>query len=549
MIARFSIFFLYLVLVISCARQGSPSGGPKDEAPPLFLNSTPDTLSINVPVNLSEIKINFDEYIMLKDQQNNVIVSPSLGNSVSFQPAGSASKTVKIKLSEPLKENTTYNINFGNAIQDFNEGNILNDFHFVFSTGDYIDLLSVEGLIKVPSERELPKNLVVGLYPVDSTYNDSIILRQKPFYVARPDKNGSFKLNYLHSGSYQLVAFNDEVQNMQFDPGKEKIGFVKNPINPESVQPLEISLFEQLSPYRANKAEQKGYGHLVFKFSGQPDEVGVKPIDFDFTTSKISYISKSDSLNFWFNPGIDSIDDKTKRIKFLVSHRGKTDTIPAVYSNSALHKLKIDNKQKLGFAPDRKVKLTSNYPITKLDSTYVSVTKDSIQIRPRLIKDAKNENAFTVDFPIELNSKYNIVFYSGAITDFFGKTNDTLKYNFSTRTRNDYGNLKLKISNPPTHPFFLKFFNEKDELLDEQYTTQTEFEYHYLNPGKYYFQLLVDENENGFWDTGDFFNRKFPEPSYVYPTLINVRSMWDVVEEWVLVTDKKLMDEHSEAEK
>lgn len=538
MFGRISIISILLTLALSCARQGTPSGGPKDETPPKYLNSTPDTLSLNVPTDLTEIKINFDEYVVLKDQQNNVIVSPSLGNSVSFQPMGSAAKTVRIKLNDPLKENTTYNINFGNAIQDNNEGNILKDFHFVFSTGDFIDSLMVSGKASVLSERKLPKNLVVGLYPIDSLYNDSIILKQKPFYVARPDDDGTFKLNYLHPGKYQLIAFNDEVENMQFDPSKEKIGFSNEPLDLDSDRTMNIVLFDQQPAYRIDKAEQKGYGQLVFKFNGQPDEVEIKPVDFDFTTSKISYQPKSDSLNFWFNPAIDTIGEKAKRIKFAVRHKDRTDSVSLVYNPTQTHKLKIESKQKLSFVPGRKVKLTANYPISRLDSSFVSVFKDTIQISPKLIPDSKNENAFTVDFPIELNSKYDIEFYPGALTDFFGETNDTLKYSFSVKTRNDYGNLKLVLSNPPKHPFFLKLMSEKDEVLDEQYTDQTEFVYNYLNPGKYYFRIFVDENENGFWDTGDFFERRYPEPAFVYPDLINIRSMWDAEENWILPPDE-----------
>lgn len=531
---RISIALLIFLAAVSCARQGSPSGGPKDETPPRFLSATPDTLSLNVAENLEEIKINFDEFIVLKDQQNNVVVSPSMGSNVIFQPMGTASRTVRIKLNEPLKPNTTYNINFGNAIADNNEGNVLPGFQYVFSTGDYIDSLEISGKTKIVSERTLPKNLVVGLYPVDSAYSDSIIFTNKPFYVARPTEDGSFKLNYLHPGKYRMIAFNDEVQNLQFDSGKEKIGFIPEPIELDSSQTRDIFLFDQLPAYRAEKAEQKGYGHLVFKFSGQPDSIELEPMDYVFSSSEISYVPRSDSLNFWFNPGTDSITETSKRINFLVRHQNRLDTVSAVYSNLQKYDLKISSKQPLGTAPGRPPKLTANYPIVALDSDFALVTRDSLTIRPELIPDPKDSNSFTVSFPIDLNKKYDVELYPGAVTDFFGKTNDSLKFSFSIRNRNDFGNLRLKLGNPPVHPFFLMLFNDKDELLDEVYTSSTEFEYNYLPPGKYYFKLLVDENENGFWDTGDFFSRRFPEPAWVYPQLIQVRAMWDTDETWLL---------------
>ena len=109
-----------------------------------------------------------------------------------------------------------------------------------------------------------------------------------------------------------------------------------------------------------------------------------------------------------------------------------------------------------------------------------------------------------------------------------------MKYSFSTRTRNDYGNLILNLRNVPEHPFFIELYNDKDELLETEYTTSAEFFYNYLTPGNYYFRILVDVNENLFWDTGDFFSRTHPEPALIYPAVINVRAMWDTEETWML---------------
>src|SRR5690606_20766540 len=122
-------------------------------------------------------------------------------------------------------------------------------------------------------------------------------------------------------GKYQLIAFDDVVQNMQFDPGQEKLGFSDEVIDLNENRELNIHLFNQLPAYKAGKAEQKGYGHLVFTFSGQPGEVEIRPIDFEFTTAHISHLSKSDSLNFWFRPKIDSISERSRRLNFLVRHQ------------------------------------------------------------------------------------------------------------------------------------------------------------------------------------------------------------------------------------
>lgn len=536
---RFLGILLALILFVACARQGAPSGGPKDVTPPRFLSSNPDTLSLNVPTNLEEIRINFDEYIVLKDHTQNIITSPPFGKNPTYTPVGSPSKYIRIKLNEPLKENTTYNINFGNSIQDHNEGNKLPYFQLVFSTGETIDSLEITGKVQVPFLRKQPKNLLVGLYKVDSSFSDSLILSEKPFYIAKADEDGKFKLNYLHEGKYQLIAFDDEVQNMQFDRGKEMFGFVEEPIELTSNQTYSLNLFNQAADYKAGKADQKGYGHLVFRFSGEADEIDLTPLDHEFTTSEISYKSKSDSLNFWFNPSVDSISDKSKRLLFLANHKDQTDTISVLYNNNQKHGFKLEKFGKLEDAPSRKINFRLNSPISKLDSSLVEVWKDSIQLPHTLDLNPENKSEFSLNFKIEQNNSYKINFLPEAVFDFFDESNDSLEFVVKIKNKNELGNLHLNLEGKPDHPFWIQLLNEKDEVLDEIYTTDSEFEFNYLMSGNYYFIILVDENENGHWDSGDFFTRKQPEESYIYPALINVRPLWDMNETWILNPPEK----------
>lgn len=529
------VYLLLLTLCLACARQGTPTGGPKDETPPKFLRANPDTLSLNVDTNLKEIRIDFDEYIVLKDHTKQIVTSPNLGTNVNYSPVGTARKYLQIKLSEPLQPNTTYSINFGNAIQDNNEGNKLSNFQYVFSTGDYLDSLQINGTVNVIGQKKLSQNILVALYKADSTYNDSIILKEKPFYVARTDENGKFKLNYLHPDKYQIIAFEDKIDNMQFDLGREKIGFLPEPIDLSTHQEFQLQLADQTPAYKANKASQKDYGHIVFKVAGKPDELSVEPIDFDFKSQKISYIPKSDSLNFWFNPSLDSIEEKSKRLKFIVRHKDQIDTLSTVYSNNKQHSLLILDKTKGGLSSSRKLKFSSTYPLVKIDSTYISVKKDSLELPFTLKRDAKSENDFILDFKVDLQSNYTVEFLPEALEDFFGKTiADTLRLKFKTPSRNEIGNLKITLQNTPSHPFWIQLLNNKDDIVEEYYTTESVFDFYALRPGDYYLRILVDENENEHWDGADFFTRKAPEKAYIYPQMINVRAMWDLDETWIL---------------
>lgn len=545
---RIFSFVWAILLLFSCARQGTPTGGPRDEEPPKFISANPDTLSLQVSTDLKEINLQFDEYLVLKDHTQNIIISPPLGSTATFTPVGSPSRNIRIKLNEALQANTTYNINFGQAIQDNNEGNKLPYFQYVFSTGDFIDSLEINGRVRVPFLRKQPEHLMVGLYKVDSTYSDSLLIKKKPFYVAKVNEKGAFKLNYLSAGKYQLMAFDDELQNMQYDFGKEKFGFYDEIIDFQENNAVDYSLnlFDQKKDYRAGKAEQKGYGHLLFRFEGEPEDISVEALDFNFTTASNDFQARQDSMNFWFDPSIDSIEERTRRIHFLVKHKTQVDSVSLVYSNATKHQLKLEKLSKLSEAPNRKVDFHSNYPIARLDSTQVKVWKDTLQLPVKITPHLTSKQAFSMEFPIELNAQYDIEFLPELVTDIFGKTNDSLTFSFQTKTKNELGNLGLNLVGKPAHPFWLQLLNEKDEVLVEEYTQAAEFNFPYLQPGNYYFKILVDENENGHWDTGDFFLRKQAEKAFIYPTLINVRPLWEMVETWQL-SDEKLPKATEEA--
>ena len=227
---RFSLLMITLITVLSCARQGSPTGGPKDETPPVFINADPDTLATNVDVNIKEAIINFDEYVVLKEYSKNVVVSPSFQIPPIVTPQAMAKKFISIKFQEELLPNTTYSFNFGDAVQDFNENNKLSNFQYVFSTGDFIDSLKIAGRVNSSYDFKLPEKVLVGLYKVNEEYKDSIVLQKKPYYIARVNEKGEYQLNYLAAGKYKLIAFEDKVENVQFDFGKERFAFKNDPI-------------------------------------------------------------------------------------------------------------------------------------------------------------------------------------------------------------------------------------------------------------------------------------------------------------------------------
>lgn len=536
---RFSLLMLTILTVISCARQGSPTGGPKDETPPVFLKADPDTLATNVDVNLQEATINFDEYILLKEYSKNVVVSPSFQIPPIVTPQALAKKNISIKFQEPLLPNTTYSFNFGDAIQDFNENNKLSNFQYVFSTGSFIDSLKVTGRVNSSYDFKLPEKILVGLYKIDSTYKDSIILQKKPYYIARANDKGEYQLNYLASGKYKLIAFEDKVENVMYDYGKERLAFHNEPIELNANQQINLNLFNQKPAYRKPEASFKQEGLIVFKTTGATDDVTITPVGKEFKTAYIQKFPKQDSINFWFNPKVDTIIGKSAKLNFKVQHKDQIDEVSALYSKSNTERkleFKALNDQKL--APNKPFKIQANAPIKSLDLSKIYVFKDTLSIPFKVSIDTVNAQNLNFAFDKNLDEKFEVNIYPNALTDVLGEKNDTLAYPIKMGTRGDFGHLKLTLQNTPSKPFILQFLKtDKDfTVIEELYNPANKnyFEFNFIEPGEYLFRLLVDENENGKWDTGDYLSGKQPEPIYLYPEPIKIRAMWDATETWVL---------------
>jgi len=530
---------LTILMVISCARQGSPTGGPKDETPPVFLKADPDTLATNVDVNLQETIINFDEYILLKEYSKNVVVSPSFQIPPIVTPQALAKKNISIKFQEPLLPNTTYSFNFGDAIQDFNENNKLSNFQYVFSTGSFIDSLKVTGRVNSSYDFKLPEKILVGLYKIDSTYKDSIILQKKPYYIARANDKGEYQLNYLASGKYKLIAFEDKVENVMYDYGKERLAFHNEPIELNANQQINLNLFNQKPAYRKPEASFKQEGLIVFKTTGATDYVTITPVGKEFKTAYIQKFPKQDSINFWFNPKVDTIIGKSAKLNFKVQHKDQIDEVSALYSKSNTERkleFKALNDQKL--APNKPFKIQANAPIKSLDLSKIYVFKDTVSIPFKVSIDTVNAQNLNFAFDKNLDEKFEVNIYPNALTDVLGEKNDTLAYPIKMGTRGDFGHLKLTLQNTPSKPFILQFLKtDKDfTVIEELYNPANKnyFEFNFIEPGEYLFRLLVDENENGKWDTGDYLSGKQPEPIYLYPEPIKIRAMWDATETWVL---------------
>lgn len=219
-----AILAFVVSLVVACASIGSPDGGPYDETPPVFLGSNPEPFALNVKEK--RVVLEFDEFIKIEKAAEKVVISPP---QITMPEIKTNGKKVVVQLFDSLKSNTTYSINFSDAIVDYNEGNPLGDFAFLFSTGDRIDTLAVSGTVLNASNLEPIKGILVGLH---SDHADSAFTT-KPFdRVSRTDADGRFTICGIAPGKYRAYALQDANQNFVFDQKNEMIAFLDSLVVP-----------------------------------------------------------------------------------------------------------------------------------------------------------------------------------------------------------------------------------------------------------------------------------------------------------------------------
>lgn len=220
------LYVLAFLLLVSCAKMGQPDGGWYDETPPKVIGAEPADGGVNV--KSKKVSIYFDEYIKLDNPTEKVVVSPPQLETPEIKSAG---KKITVSLVDSLKPNTTYTIDFSDAISDNNENNPMGNFTYSFSTGEVIDTMEVSGYVLESENLEPIKGILVGLYSdqADSAFKTKPMLR-----VSRTDSRGRFVIKGIAPGSYRIYALQDMDGNYMFNQKSEKLAFTHDVIVPSS---------------------------------------------------------------------------------------------------------------------------------------------------------------------------------------------------------------------------------------------------------------------------------------------------------------------------
>ena len=523
--SRLFILFLSFSL-IQCARRGRPSGGPKDENPPVLIKAEPANESVNFTKN--SFKLYFNEYVQLKNLDQQLIVSPPLKYKVEISPSMRASKTIEVIIADTLQENTTYAFNFGQSIEDYNEGNPLPFFRYVFSTGSVLDSLELKGTVKDAFYPDPESFISVLLYRKDSTFNDSTIYKTPPAYITSTmDSLKVFELKNLRAGSYEVIALKDNNNNNLFDPLLDQIGFLDRAIEIPKDSFVNLTTFFEKPDFSIAFSKLESNNRISLGYYGSPEDLKIKvlnPINEE-AEFKLLKDHNKDTLNYWFK-GLEA-DSLDLRIEERTS--GFIDTLHLKFRVLDSDSLVLNSFNKKNKDVREPFFIHANTPIEKFNAAHVTIVdKDTLPI-PFEGKILAAENLIELNFEKQLDNNYSIDLFPGAMEDFYQNTNDSIRYSLSVKKLEYYGTLEVLMSSIKDQAIIVELLDEKLEVQRSViHPKGNKLIFKHLEPLKYYIRVILDSNSNGSWDPGSYLTKKQAEAVFYYKELIDVRSNWEI---------------------
>lgn len=520
-----ALFFMLFSLTWRCASIQQPMGGPKDSIPPKILSETPPNLTRNF--NAEKIVIEFDEYVKLSNTQKEISVSPDVEQPINPRVKR---KTIEVALPDSLEANTTYTINFGKAIGDFNEGNPLLNYSYVFSTGNVIDSLSISGNVIDALTKKPEKEIAVILIP---TRQDSIFGKRKANIFTITDTSGNFQLKNLREDTYRIYALKEENSDRVYNAPGEYIGFLTDSIvlnKDTSGIHLEISKGIP-TDFRLLDRKIEPTGKISFVFNKplkRPDIVVLHPPQLD-ETKQITYNTTRDTASMWlaeltFDSLKVQIADQGAVLDSVTLRRGRNEKYDRDF-------LILDNLSGNKVTRVKHVQLTAASPVQSIDRNKIILTEDSIpRTNFQLAKDTTAPSRYVLRYNWRPKRNYQLSLEEGAFLGFFGDKNKSVSKSFTMNETENFGDIVLNITLPDTsHQYLVQLINEKMDYIYRSVPIRKsgKIPFRQFPGGKYTIRIIYDENNNDEWDPGDVYLKRQPERVWYLGKTFIIRANWE----------------------
>jgi uncharacterized protein (DUF2141 family) len=584
-VAHYKIMSALFIFIVACAKISNPSGGPRDRTPPVVLNTVPQYGVKNF--RGKSVTITFDEYVTLDNINDKFMVSPPMKKRPKVY---TRNKSVIADFLENLRDSTTYTLYFQDAIKDLNEGNVLEDYQFVLSTGPVIDSLSVTGNVFNATDLETPEKTMVLLY---RELADSFVVKHLPDYISRVDQKGYFRINNIKEGVYRLYALQDVDNSKNYNLPDEEFAFMNSPIEvtleknyikpvrdtvpkkkevpkakdvsrtrdlkvqdtivPIGEYPLMLFAAARKAHYLTSSGRPNKF-QLIYTLSLPPDTLGFR-LTIPDSRKESYYIEtnpEKDTIKVWLT---DSTLYSQTQIKTIIDYPFtdslgvlgfKEDTIQMRFMAPRPPRGKVKkpvfafetNIKGSSLKPGQKIILTSLTPFRQPDTSRIRLyqvsdsAKSKTRINYSLIKDTANSCKYYMNADLKQDKKYLFVADSASFSNIYDVKSDSVGLSFSFRKPDSFSKLTFSVKNSKTNTI-IQLLTNTEKLVSEAFLkSDGKVVFPMLDNGTYRARVIYDLNGDGKWTTGDFNKGRQPEPVSYYPNEIELKSGWEVEQDW-----------------
>lgn len=513
------LFIIYIIiLLVSCAKQSTPMGGPKDEEPPELLSITPRNESLNIKPRTIELE--FDEYVKVENPNKQIIITPRIKKE-EMEVTAIKNKVI-LKLNQELEDSTTYVFNFQKTIKDITENNVPDNLKLVFSTGPTIDSLTFSGNVSYifPQKEKLMKDVLVGLYALGDTTD---ILTAPPYYIGQADSVGNFNITNIKAGEFLAYAWHDSNNSLKAEEKLEAYGFLGDTINiTTDISGVQFYISKSdISEFKINRGAAVGnnFDVVVSKF---PVEINIEHEDLNH---KI-FFRKNEKIIRFYHTELQN-DSTAIQLNLVDSVGYKIDTL--IYakfeeSDRAKEKLELSIQGPKSFISELSLDIKFNKPLNEINYDSLIFKYDTasiIQIKKEYtyFKDSIDRTLLTITLPIPdsiSNESFNFYASDSTFKDIEGVYNEN-KLEAAYKKLNAESlaeEVKVKV-NTTELPIILQILNKKDEIIAEKYLIDSnETIFNNIEPGVYYIRAIIDNNNNKRWDTSNLMDNRQAEPIY-----------------------------------
>lgn len=551
-----SLFFLYISLVITgvwfmgsgCANVGSPTGGPKDTIPPQVVIMYPKAGSLNVKNDL--IRLEFNEYVNLKDFQSQLIITPRTDSKYKTKVN---KNVVELQFDKPFNDSTTYTFNFREGIVDLTEGNAAKNVYLAFSTGSFLDSLKIRGNVETALTGKVLEGTTIALYNARDT---ATVIRDKPLYFTKTDKEGNYELRNLKKGRYLLYAFDDKNKNLTLQSKSESYGFWPDTLQlTSSLDSVNIKTFSVNAEKPVINSARPVAAYFEINFNkpmqqykiqaGADTSISSNFIDgnkrvriypFPLQDSLSATITATDSLEQEVNQTLYIRFEESKRAKApftvnILPKQGALQTKDARVTLQFTKPVASINPDSIRFQYD-----SLNWEFVRPENLQLNAQRDQLIITKRISPPKQAEETIAADASAQAlatggaslqERTIELIIPKGSFISVESDTaeNQTVRYKILDEKQTGIisGSLVTTANN-----FIVQLLRASSFEVAAEQRNAKQYTFRQVEPGEYLIRVITDQNNNKQWDPGNIFKLKAPEPVFIYPQPITIKANWEI---------------------